>query len=95
MPVRARENHVFTITANRYGEEEKKGETLTFIGMSEVCDPSGSILQRADRETDEVGVVDVDPHAARDRRLNQFNDVLADRRPETYLSESESTAVAP
>jgi len=94
MPVRARENHVFTITANRHGEEEKEGETLTFIGMSEVCDPSGSILQRADRDTDEVGVVDFDPHAARDRRINDFNDVLADRRPETYLAEPESTMTA-
>jgi len=89
MPVRARENHVFTVTANRHGEEEKEGETLTFIGMSEVCDPSGSILQRADRDTDELGVVQFDPRAARDRRLNEFNDVLADRRPDTYLSESE------
>jgi len=36
-PLRARENHVFTITANRYGEERKEDETLTFIGTSEIC----------------------------------------------------------
>lgn len=97
MPVRARENHVFTITANRHGEEEKEGETLTFIGMSEVCDPEGSILQRADRASDEVGVVEFDPHDARDRRLNEYNDVLADRRPETYASspEAETARAAP
>ncbi len=97
MPVRARENHVFTITANRHGEEEKEGETLTFIGMSEVCDPEGSILQRANRASDEVGVVEFDPHDARDRRINEYNDVLANRRPETYASspKTETAEAAP
>lgn len=95
MPVRARENHVFTITANRHGEEEKEGETLTFIGMSEVCDPSGTILRRAGESTDEVGVVEFDPHEARDRRLNEHNDVLGDRRPETYASDPETAKATP
>lgn len=87
MPVRARENHVFTITANRYGEEQKGEETLTFIGMSEVCDPTGTILRRAEKEGDELGTVEFDPSEARDRRLNDYNDVLEDRRPSTYVLE--------
>jgi len=87
MPVRARENHVFTITANRYGAEAKGEETLTFIGMSEICDPSGEIRRRADKEGDEVGVVEFNPREARARCINQYNDVLADRRPETYVHE--------
>ncbi|PSQ85332.1 MAG: acyltransferase [Bacteroidetes bacterium QH_2_63_10] len=94
MPVRARENHLFTITANRHGEEAKEGETLTFIGMSEVCDPSGTILRRAGESTDAVGVVEFDPHEARDRRLNEYNDVLGDRRPETYVFDSETAKAA-
>lgn len=84
MPIRARENHVFTITANRYGREEKGDEELTFIGMSEICNPQGEILQRADRSNDEVGIVSFDPLEARDRKINAMNDVLADRRPEAY-----------
>lgn len=87
MPVRARENHVFTITANRYGQEKKGEETLTFIGMSEVCDPSGTILRRADQEGEEYGTVEFDPRDARDRQLNSHNDVLADRRPNSYVLE--------
>ena len=87
MPIRARENHVFAITANRHGQEQKEGETLTFIGMSEVCAPSGTILQRAEQSSDEIGVVEFDPHEARDRDLNDHNDVLADRRPDVYASE--------
>jgi predicted amidohydrolase len=84
MPIRARENHVFTITANRYGTEAKEEEDLTFIGMSEICDPSGEIICRAPQEADAVDVVSFDPHNARDRAINQFNDVLGDRRPEMY-----------
>jgi predicted amidohydrolase len=91
MPVRARENHVFTITANRYGKEEKDGESLEFIGMSETCDPTGTILQRAGASMDSVGVVEFDPSDAQDRRINAYNDVLADRRPETYVSAREAS----
>jgi len=86
MPVRARENHVFTITANRHGQEEKAGESLRFIGMSEVCDPSGTILTRAGESTDVVEVVEFDPHEARNRHINDYNDVIGDRRPETYAT---------
>src|SRR6056297_3606091 len=84
MPVRARENHVFTITANRYGSESKGEEELTFIGMSEVCDPGGAILHRADEVGDAVQTVSFDPTEARNRKINDMNDVLADRRPDVY-----------
>jgi predicted amidohydrolase len=85
MPVRARENHVFTITANRYGTERKGDEELTFIGMSEVCGPQGDILRRAPRSEDETAIVEFDPADARERRINRMNDVLGDRRPQTYV----------
>ncbi len=84
MPVRARENHVFTITANRTGREQREDEILQFIGQSEICDPDGNILQRAGAEDKGVGTVEVDPAEARDRHINQYNDVLADRRPDMY-----------
>lgn len=84
MPVRARENHVFTVTANRTGAEQRGEETLRFIGNSEICDPDGTILQRASEADEEVGTVSFDPTAARDRHINRYNDVFADRRPEAY-----------
>lgn len=86
MPVRARENHVFTITANRYGIETNGDESLTFIGLSEICNPSGDILLRADRTGDHLGAVEFDPHTARDRQLNAHNELFADRRPELYAT---------
>lgn len=55
--------------------------------MSESCDPTGTILKRASQSDDAVEIVEFDPHAARDREINAHNDVLADRRPETYVSE--------
>lgn len=86
MPIRARENHVFTVTANRCGTEEKGEESLTFIGLSEVCGPDGTILTRAGRDETALESVHFDPHDARDRAINPYNDTLADRRPETYVS---------
>lgn len=86
MPIRARENHVYTITANRYGSETKREETLTFIGLSEVCGPDGDVLRQADREGAELGVVEIDPHEARERHINRYNDTLGDRRPTTYAT---------
>lgn len=90
MPIRARENHVYTLTANRYGSERKEDETLTFIGLSEICGPDGDILVRAGRDetTVETAVLDLD--AGRDRALNRYNDVLDDRRPEAYVTEREN-----
>ena len=84
MPIRALENHVFTITANRYGQETSDGETLTFIGRSEICDPNGQVLVRADADTDEVATIEIDPAAARDRQITAHNHIFDDRRTELY-----------
>ena len=91
MPVRARENHVFTVTANRYGSESKGNTTLTFIGSSEICGPDGEVLVQADDEGDFVGIVNVDPLEARKRDINAYNNVLRDRRPDTYVTTDSNT----
>jgi predicted amidohydrolase len=85
MPVRCLENRVYTITANRTGTEERKeGQSLTFIGKSEVVSPKAEILVRAGGDEEALMIVDIDPAAASDKKLNPFNDILADRRPEKY-----------
>lgn len=84
MPIRALENHVFTVTANRYGAETKGEETLTFIGQSEICDPDGQILLRAERTGDRLESVEIDPTAARDRQLTAHNHLFDDRRTAMY-----------
>jgi predicted amidohydrolase len=85
MPVRCLENRVYAITANRTGTEERKeGQSLTFIGKSEVVSPKAEILIRAGEDEEALMIVDIDPAVASDKKLNPFNDILADRRPEKY-----------
>lgn len=85
MVTRCLENRVFAVTANRIGVEARGGKpALTFIGMSEVVSPKGTILQRAPRDREELAVVEIDPAEARNKRLNPYNDLLGGRRPEQY-----------
>ena len=85
MVTRCLENRVFSVTANRIGSETRGGkERLTFIGMSEIVSPRGSILHRAPREADDLAIVEIDPAEARTKALNSYNDLLRDRRPALY-----------
>ena len=87
MVTRCLENRVFAVTCNRIGSEERGGKKkLTFIGHSEVVTPKGKILQRAQPDREELAVMEINPTAARDKKLNPYNDLLAGRRPEFYSS---------
>ncbi|MFN3346415.1 MAG: nitrilase-related carbon-nitrogen hydrolase [Candidatus Bipolaricaulaceae bacterium] len=44
MRVRALENRVFVVTANRVGTEARDEPPLTFTGMSQIVSPTGDIL---------------------------------------------------
>jgi predicted amidohydrolase len=84
MVTRCLENRIFAITANRTGSEERAGQELTFTGRSQVVAPNGEVLVSAAYDGDDVLVADIDPAAARDKKITQANDVLLDRRPEFY-----------
>lgn len=84
MPVRALENHVFTATANRVGTENNGKESLTFIGQSVICSPGGEVLASAPETEGAVITAEILPHESRDRAVNDYNDLLGDRRPEHY-----------
>ncbi len=85
MPVRCLENMIFAVTANRTGTEQRKeNQSLTFIGKSEIVSPRGEILIRAPEDEEVIMVMDIDPAAARDKSLNQFNDILRNRKPQFY-----------
>ncbi|NJE85602.1 acyltransferase [Thermococcus sp. CX2] len=81
MPIRALENRVYTITANRVGEERG----LRFIGKSTIASPKAEVLAMGSESSEEVGVVEINLELARDKRLNELNDVFKDRRPEFYF----------
>lgn len=81
MRTRSVENHVFTITADRVGEERG----LRYIGRSQITDPFGNVLYRASENEEEMKVVRIDPLRARDKKITSLNDVVKDRRPEFYM----------
>lgn len=84
MTVRALENGVFAATANRVGEESRAEKALHYTGQSQIVAPDGTALVRLSSDHVEVAVAEVNPSAARDKRLTSRNDKLGDRRPEFY-----------
>jgi predicted amidohydrolase len=81
---RSIENGVYTVTANRYGAEERPHGALTFTGQSQITDPKGNLLGQADPAGDSLVIVDIDPQQARQKHITARNDLLSDRRPEFY-----------
>jgi len=85
MPIRCLENRVYAITANRTGREQRKeGPPLAFIGMSQIVAPDSTIVARASKKAPSLIVADIDPDKATNKSINQYNDLLKDRRPEMY-----------
>lgn len=81
--VRAFENRVFIVTANRGGEESSEGEHLRFSGGSAIFDVNGKILTSLDMENGVI-VAEIDPDRALQTSFNGINDILQDRRPDLY-----------
>ncbi len=87
MPVRCLENRVYAITANRTGREQRGDKPpLTFIGQSQITSPQGEILVRAGVDGELLGTADIDLSRAQDKKLNDYNDLLKDRRPALYTT---------
>ena len=84
MRVRALENRVFAATANRVGIEARAGEPLHFTGESQIVSPRGDVLSCLPKEGEGVLVEEIDPCAARQKAINRWNDLFADRRPDCY-----------
>lgn len=82
---RALENTIFTLSADRVGEERG----TRFIGLSRICGPSGATLAAADETEETILHATIDLERARDKRIERVPglhviDRLADRRPEFY-----------
>lgn len=84
MRVRALENRVFVVTANRVGREAREEPALTFTGMSQIVAPNGEVLASSSPTAEEAVVVEIEPERAKDKKLTPLNDLFADRRPELY-----------
>lgn len=86
MITRSIENRVFTITANRTGSEKRSGRSYSFTGASQITSPFGEILASSGRRAAEIKTADLDINSARDKRLNRYNSILLDIRPDSFYS---------
>ncbi|MCX6830753.1 MAG: hypothetical protein NT028_01285 [candidate division Zixibacteria bacterium] len=84
MITRCLENRVFAITCNRTGMERQGGETLAFTGRSQVVGPRGEVLAGSDGTSEKLVLLDLDPAVARDKTVTPHNDLLGDRRNDSY-----------
>lgn len=84
MTTRCLENRLYAVTANRTGKEEREGKKFYYTGKSQITSTDARILYRATEENDEVGVIEIDVQQARNKRLNVYNNLFADRRVEFY-----------
>ncbi|MGB9824548.1 MAG: nitrilase-related carbon-nitrogen hydrolase [Candidatus Hydrothermia bacterium] len=85
MQVRSIENRVFSIVANRVGEEiSSSGERLNFTGMSHIYDPQGGILCSSGAESEEIKVIEIDPSLSENKWITPLNHIFEDRRKEFY-----------
>jgi len=84
MITRCLENRVFAITSNRIGNEIRGVDNFNFTGGSQITSYNGEILSSAPRDKIHVDFVEIDLEKARDKKLNKFNNLLEDRRPDYY-----------
>lgn len=99
VPVRAAENRVFVVAANKVGPllpEALLGpvsqatnipeEFLHGAGESQIVAPDGSVLARGPAQGEAVVVADIDPDLADEKRRPDGTDMFAARRPELYAA---------
>jgi predicted amidohydrolase len=97
VPVRAAENKVWVISANKVDFLVNDGprdmvsqalgvheDTLRGAGESMVVAPDGTVIAQAPVRGDAILVVDFDPSSADDKRRPDGTDIFASRRPEIY-----------
>ena len=85
MVTRCLENRVYAVTANRIGQEIRGEDNFKFTGGSQITSYNGKILSSAPPNEIFVDFLEVDTDKVRDNKLNEFNDVLGDRRKNFYV----------
>jgi len=84
MLARSIENRVYTITANRIGDDIRPSSQLSFTGESQVTSPKMEILIQASADKEEVGIVEINPSLAQNKMITPNNHIFLDRKVELY-----------
>jgi len=86
MITRCIENRIFAITSNRIGEENRGSDHFKFTGKSQIISCNGEILSSAPKDEIIIDLVNIDINKARDKKINEFNDLFEDRREKLYYN---------
>lgn len=78
------QNRVYIATANRWGKDENHGKNLEFTGKSQITDPNGRVIAKALESGNALLETEINTSLSRDKRINAFNDIFEDRRPDFY-----------
>jgi predicted amidohydrolase len=82
--IRSLENKIFIATSNRWGVEKNKDIKYQFTGMSQITDPKGNIIERYEEERDIVKTFELKLEDSRNKNINDFNNIMEDRKKEFY-----------
>jgi len=84
MITRCLENRVYAITSNRIGQEIRGSDNFKFTGKSQITSFDGKVLSSAPSDREFVEFVDIEVKYARNKKMNEFNDLFKDRRTAFY-----------
>jgi predicted amidohydrolase len=84
MVTRCLENRIYAITANRIGRERRGSDDFKFTGCSQVTSPDGERMLKAPSDVIDVKLIKIDVNLARNKRLNDYNNLFEDRRSSFY-----------
>ena len=80
-------NRVFAVTSNRIGNETRGVDNFTFTGGSQIISYNGEILSSGPNDNTCIDFVEIDVNQARDKNLNEYNNIISDRRTGFYSLE--------
>ncbi len=84
MITRCLENHIYAITANRFGADRRPHGQLRFTGRSQIVAPGGELIHRASGQREELYICNLDIRKSGQKKITPLNDVISDRRPGYY-----------
>lgn len=88
--VRAIENRIFWILANRCGTESRGAQqSLAFTGSSHIIDPRGAVLAQAAPDGECFACIDIDPAMALNKWVTPRNHAFDDRRTDLYCLDAD------
>lgn len=85
MRVRAIENRIFTITANRVGIEKRDDKEYKFTGKSQIVNPKGEIILSFDEIEEKLKIIEIDLKEAEDKFITPLNNIFKDRKRKIYF----------